>query len=369
MIAIDASRANLDQKTGTEYYSAALLKSLALIDHTSPYRLYIQGKGWVTEQKWPKNFEVQVIESPFLWTQLRLALEMSRVKPEVLFVPAHVVPWIHPKKTVVTIHDVGYEYYPRSYSPFALRYLKMTTKHTVKKADQIIVPSESTRKDLISMYGCDGKKIKVIYHGYNSDLYRKIDDETKIGLVKKKYGLGENEDYLFFVGRLEERKNILGMIKAFYKVKSQTNFDYKLVIAGKPGVGYGEMQKLVKDLMIENDVKFLGYVQEEDLPFLLSGADIFLFPTFYEGFGIPILEAMASGVPVITSKTSSCPEVAGEAAILVNPDNIQEIAEGIVRILSDDRLRNTLVQQGFRQIKKFSWDKTAKETLNVLKKM
>ncbi|MFC1651814.1 glycosyltransferase family 4 protein [Patescibacteria group bacterium] len=369
MIAIDASRANLDQKTGTEYYSAELLKSLAKIDHDSPYHLYVQGKGWVTEKEWPTNFKVQIIESPFLWTQFRLALEISRVKPEILFVPAHVMPWIHPKKTLITIHDVGYEHYPQSYSKFALWYLKRTTKNMVKKAEQIIVPSESTKKDLVSMYGCDGKKVNVIYHGYNSDLYRKIDNETKIGLTKKKYGLDENENYLFFVGRLEERKNILGMIKAFYKVKSQTNFDYKFVIAGKPGVGYEKIQKLVKDLMIENDVKFLGYVQEEDLPFLLSGADIFLFPTFYEGFGLPILEAMSCGVPVITSKTSSCPEVAGEAAILVNPDNTQEIAEGIVRILSDSRLRNTLVQQGFRQIEKFNWDKTARKTLKVLQKM
>ncbi len=367
MISIDASRANLDKKTGTEYYSAALLEAIAKIDHESPYTLYTQGKGWVTEQNWPENFKIKVIESPVLWTQFRLSLEMHKAKPEVLFIPSHAVPFIHPKKTIVTIHDIGYEMYPESYSSIAFRYLRFSTKKSLKWAKQIIVPSKFTKKDLVSLYKVDPKKIVVIYHGYNDKLYKTIDDKDAIGLVKKKYGLSENEDYLFFIGRLEKRKNILGIIDAFYKVKSQTNFNYKLVLAGKPGVGYAKIQQRIKDLMIEDDVRFLGYVQEQDAPFLMNGADMFLFPGFHEGFGFPILEAMASGTPVITSKTSSCPEVAGEAALLVNPDNPSEIAESIMRILADGRLRNTLVQQGFRQIKKFSWEKAAEETLKVLK--
>ncbi len=366
MIAIDGSRANLDQKTGTEYYSAILLKKLAELDRKNRYRIYVQKKGWVLEENWPANFEVKIIESPFLWTQLRLSLELSKTKPEVLFVPAHAVPFRHPKKTIVTIHDLAYEFYPSSYKTLARAYLKLSTRWSAKWASDIIVPSRATKKDLVNLYKVASKKIHVIPHGYNRELFKKIDNPHEIGLIKKKYGLNENEDYLFFVGRLDERKNIVGMIKAFYKVKSQTNFDYKLVLAGKAGVGYEKMQKEIKDLLIENDVKFLGYVPEQDLPYLMSGATIFLFPSLYEGFGFPILEAMACGVPVITSKTSSCPEVAGEGAILVNPDNIEEIADSITCILTDARLRVRLTQQGFRQIEKFSWDKTAKETLQII---
>ncbi len=366
MIAVDASRANLEQKTGTEYYSAILLKELAKIDRKNHYRLYAQGKGWVLEQNWPANFEVKIIESPLLWTQLCLSREMSKVKPEVLFVPAHAVPFIHPKKTIVTIHDLAYEFYPSSYRSLARSYLKFSTRLSAQWASDIIVPSKATKKDLINLYKVNSEKIHVIPHGYNNQLFKKIDNPHEVGLIKKKYGLNENDDYLFFVGRLDERKNIIGIVKAFYKVKSQTNFDYKLVLAGKAGVGYEKMQQEIRDLLIENEVNFLGYVPERDLPYLMNGATIFLFPSLYEGFGFPILEAMACGVPVITSKTSSCLEVAGEAAILVNPDNIEEIAESIIRLIADARLRMRLVQQGFRQIEKFSWRKTAEETLRII---
>jgi len=355
-IGIDASRSTIEQPTGTELYSRLLIEAL-LEQSTAKYafRLYFnQPPRTFTRHQ---NSETRVMPFPRLWTHGRLSVEMTLHPPSVLFVPSHVLPIIQPRNTVVTVHDLGYLYFPETHPLRQRLYLDVTTRGHTRLATHLLADSEATKRDLIARYGAQPDRITVAYPGVDPNV-RPVTDPAEIARVKSKYGL--EGAYVLYLGTLQPRKNVLRLIQAY----RQSGCSWQLVLAGKRGWYY---EQLIKEA--GSGVRFIGYVDEADKAVLLSGAKGFAFPSLYEGFGFPVLEAMACGVPVLCSNTSSLPEVAGEAALQVDPLNIDEIASGLRRITLDDDLRRTLVERGYQQAQRFTWSACADVVLSVFEKI
>ena len=358
-VGIDASRAFGKERTGTEEYSYQLIKNLAMMD-TSRHQIFLYArKNPLVDFDLPDNFQLKIISKERFWTQIGLASEMMMNKPDVLFVPSYAIPQIHPAKTVVTIHGLEYRYCPECYSLKERLLLELNTKSSIKWASKIITPSESTKKDLIKFYKVDEDKIKVIYHGVNSIKYQ-------VASIKRP----NKENFsILFIGRLEKRKNLVSLIKAFEFFRrrhwsmSPSEKLCKLTLAGKAGFGFAEIKKAIQDSPFKKDVVLKSHVSEEEKSELYKNADLFILPSFYEGFGLPVLEAMSYGVPVICSNVSSLPEAAGNAALLIDPNNPEEIAEAMKKVFSDDDLREKMIEKGFENVKKFSWEKCARETM------
>lgn len=357
IIGIDASRAAKQIKTGTEYYSIEIIKAISQIDHKNTYKLYSQAKLPEELLILPKNFRSIVMPFTKLWSQTRLSLHLIRNKPDVLFEPAHTIPLIHPKATVVTLHDVGFKYYPQLYSGFDKFYHPWSMAYSAKHATRIITPSKDAKKDVVKFFNINSDKIDVIYHGYNKEIYFPTE--------RKSSKLGK---YLLFIGRLEEKKNITGLIKAYGLLRKEKNINHKLILIGKESYGFEkiifEIQKLPSE--IRKDVIITGYINQEEKVEYLKQADIFVLPSFFEGFGMPIIEAMACGVPVICSNVTSLPEIADKAAILVNPYKPLDIAAGLSKVINNPKLKQELIYQGLKRVKQFSWEKAGQQTLDVI---
>lgn len=363
-IGIDASRVAEDSRTGTENYTFNLIEALKKIDKVNKYTLYFN--------KLPQYFEInqqnvstRLIPMKRLWTQARLAVECLFNPPDILFVPAHTLPIIRlPKvRTVVTIHDLGAEFLAEYHQFPQKLYLNWSTKYAARNADQLIAVSKSTQRDLIARLGAKKEKISVIYEGVDQDFFQKNSHE-ETSAIKAKYGL--NKPYLLFVGTIQPRKNLELLIEAFARVK---NTDLELVIAGKPGWLYETIYLSPEKNKVKDKVKFLGFIPTDDLPPVYSGALAFVYPSLYEGFGLPLLEAMACSCPIIASNSSSIPEVVGDAALLFDPNNKDQIVKSIRTIIKDSDLRADLAQKANRQVKKFTWEKAAEETLKVFEKV
>ena len=284
--------------------------------------------------------------------------------PDVLFVPAHVLPLIHPRRSVVTVHDLGYLAYPEAHKTSDRRYLDWSTRWNARRAKIVIADSDATRVDLMRAYGVDGSKIRSIYLGRDETLVP-VRDDRMLAEVRARYAIAAH--YVLYVGTLQPRKNLARVIEAFARAAAAPAFTgIQLVLAGKKGWLYDDLFAQVERLGLAGRVIFPGYIDDADLPALLSGALAFVFPSLYEGFGIPVLEAGACGVPVITSNTSSLPEVAGDAALLVDPHDVDAIAEAMTRLVTDEALRAELARRGLTNVQRFSWEKCARETLAVL---
>ncbi len=375
LIGIDASRAAVARRTGTETYSLHLIRGLIGLGAAHRFRLYTNGlppAGLFWAVPAPRNAEVRSIPFPRLWTHLRLSAEMAARPPEVLFVPAHVLPLVHPRRSVVTVHDLGYLFHPEAHRPADRRYLDGSTRWNARQATLVIADSAATQRDLVRAYGVDERKVRVIYLGRDERL-RRVGEAGQLAAVRNRYGLGER--YLLYVGTLQPRKNLARIVAAFARIAGDPALaGVQLVLAGKLGWLYDDLFAEVRRLGLEQRVRFPGYIADEDLPALLSAAMAFVFPSLYEGFGIPVLEAGACGVPVITSNTSSLPEVAGDpaagaegaAALLVDPTDVDAIAAAMYRLATDDALCAELSRRGLENVKRFSWDKCARETLAVL---
>jgi len=370
LIGIDASRANVTQKTGTEYYSASLVEWLAKIDckairqgKENNYLLYVRRPLEGDLANLPPNFQERLLCFPRLWTQIRLSWEMLVRPPDILFVPAHVLPIIHPRKSVVTIHDLAFNYFPECYDQNSRRYLEWTTKFALRHARHIIAISETTKNDLIKFYKADPKKISVVYLAYNT-YYSSFQPEKDYFLsLRKRFGI--TKPYLLSIGRIEHRKNILNVVRAFGLLIKE-GLDYQLVLAGKPGFGSEQVFKEIKELRLEGDIIIPGYVSEKDSLYLMHNARTCLVVSLYEGFGMTALEAMASGVPTVVSNRPALSEISGNATLQVDPIKPDEIAKAVFRIAADRNLREKLINEGYERIKLFSWERCARETLAIL---
>jgi len=369
LIGIDASRAVKNQKTGTEYYSEEIIYNLSLIDQKNDYILYSPNMPTSGKLlKLPKNFTWKIMPFPRLWSQTRLSCEMlfGNPKPDVMFEPAHTIPIFCHKNSVVTLHDLGFKYYPELYTRFERFYHNWCMDFSQKHAKHIITPSQYTKDDLVKIYHLDPKKITVIYHGYNKDLYYPSNNQNPIANSQQQ----TTSPYIFFVGRLEEKKNIENLVEAYAILRKDKSINHKLILAGKPGYNYGEIKIKIEKLPpeIKKDIIETGYVEEQKLAIMMREASIFFFPSAFEGFGLPVIEAMASGTPVVASNTTSIPEIANNAALLVDPRTPVAMADALKKIITNKAISNDLKEKGIKRASEFTWRKSAEQTLDVITK-
>ena len=318
-IGIDASRTAVVAKTGTEHYTFELLAALAQRDRVDRFTLYCNQPPAALP---PLGTNVRLCRMPFkrLWTHARLSLELAVAPPDVLFVPAHVLPLGTPlvrgMYTVVTIHDLGYLHFPATHTAAQRLYLRLSTAWSARIANAVIAISRATSADLVRYTKIDAQKIHVIHHGVAA----RFRPATPAAIAATTAHYGIDRPYFLFVGTVQPRKNLQRAVEAFAALVAGSQAAPPLfVIAGKKGWLTEAIEREAQATGFAEYIRFIGYVPDDDLPPLLSGALAFVFPSLYEGFGMPVLEAMACGTAVITSTTSSLPEVAGDAALLVDP--------------------------------------------------
>jgi len=356
LIGIDASRAARRERTGTENYAYHLIRSLLARNTAHQFRLYFSKPP--PAGLFDSRAEARVIRVPRFWTHLGLGPEMLRRPPALLFVPAHVLPLAHPPHSVVTIHDLGHHYFPEAHTVAQRRYLEWSTRFAVRHAARLIAVSQATKDDLLKLYGAEARKVTVVHHGVDNEPGSPSQPASHVTepLAAR---LSLPPRYIIAIGTVQPRKNYARLIAAYASLGLARD-EMALLIMGKPGWHYAEIEAQAA----QAGVILAGHVSDEDKAALLAGA--YALPSLYEGFGMPILEAQAAGVPVISSSTSSCPEVAGEGALLVDPLDTQAIAQALRRLLTDEALRRDLIAKGFANAAKFSWARCARETLAVL---
>lgn len=357
-IAIDASRTTVDRVTGTEHYARQLIRHIIDLNDEAhaPHRITLYFRDAPPPDLFPPAFYVhhRVIPMPRLWTHWRFARAIARDKPDVTFVPAHTLPIILSGCAVVTIHDLGYLYFPQAHPRLQRFYLDATTRYSARRAQIVLADSQATADDLHKHYNIPLEKIRVVYPGVEAPSIQSVT------LTLDKYKL--SNPYIFFIGTLQPRKNIARMVQAYREWRTRhPQTKVELVLAG--GQGWLYDPAWVQDV---EGVRLLGYIDDDDKGALMRGAQCLLFPSLYEGFGFPVIEAMHVGTPVITSNTSSLPELVGTSAITVNPDDTQAIADALDLTLLHDATRQRLIADGQRQARRFTWRNTAEATLRAL---
>ena len=280
---------------------------------------------------------------------------------DVLFNPKLSVPLFAKCKTAFVLHGADWFVFPQNYKFHDRLYHKLFSALYCNKADAIISVSKDATNEINKRQKIARAKIKTVYHGVDSN-FKTIDNKNRLEIVRRKYHLPDK--FILYVGQIYPMKNFSGIIKSFSKLR--TRIPHKLVVVGKPTLKYKKELALIDELGLSEDVMCVGWVLPEELPLFYNLADVFLFPSLYEGFGIPLLEAMACGCPIVTSNRGSCPEVAGRAAVIVNPYDTMEIADATYNIITNDVLRQKLVRNGLERIVHFSWESTAKKTLEII---
>lgn len=350
-IAIDASSASEKKRTGVENVAYQIILNLKKIDNKNDYLLY-------TNRKLPKelvgnNFSEVYIPFPRLWHKFRLPMALYKHKPDALIVLGNEVPSFAPKNTIVYIHDLAYKYFPKAYSKSDILLQERAIKKDISHGAKIVFVSQATQKDFNKFHHYDKNKMKVIYNGF---------DKTISG--KKQLHDG---DFLF-VGRIEERKNILNLVKAYELFRKESDIPKKLLLIGRKGIRHDRIIKQIKQMSnYGKDIILKGYVSDTLLSQYYGKSCALVYPSSYEGFGMPILEAFANNLPVITSNISSMPEISKDAAILIDPMNPAEIAGAMNKVLTDNELRNKLIKYGRDRLKDFDWQKSSKELLEFIK--
>ncbi len=360
-IAIDASRATVKKPTGTEYYALRLIQTLigANDRRPGPYRFSLFFRETPPPGLFARSTNVRQVVIPFprLWTHFRLAAALWRMRPDISFVPAHTLPFLFPGNSIVTVHDLGYVHFPAAHPPAQRAYLGATTRFSQRRASLVLADSAATADDLHRFYGTAPAKIRVVHPGVDAEKVKATAEQ--MAAARRKFGLPQR--YFLYLGTLQPRKNIERIVQAFgLWQKEYGDGEFALVLAG--GRGW-----LFNPSWTQNtpNVMLTGYVDEADKPGLLGGATALVFPSLYEGFGFPALEAMAGGVPVITSNTSSLPEITGDAGLQVNPLDTAAIAAAMARCSRDESLRRKLIQRGYRQAKRFTWGAAAEKVLDA----
>lgn len=360
-IGIDC-RPLIGKKTGIGYYLWEILDNWAQNDYEMYLYLY-SSRDFILPQSFNikhKNFRfvkrIFNVKPSEIWMHTILPIQISKDPIDVFWGPNYAMPYLNIKKIpiVITIHDLVYKKFPETMKKITYLHNKYGLERYIKKCNKIIVPSKNTKRDLIELLHVSEDKIHVVPLGASNRFDFKREDNKDIILNKFKL---ESEQYIFVVGTLEPRKNLRRIIDAYELIKSDfTNI--KIAIAGSKGWGNVEL--------VGEDVNYLGYVDEDELVTLYQNCKFFVYIPLYEGFGLPPLEAMKCGVPVITSNISSLPEVVGDAAIKVNPENITEISKAMKLLWNDDILRNKMKIKSIQQAQYFSWELTAKKTLQLL---
>lgn len=370
VIGIDGNEANTLRKVGIGQYAFELLKQFHNVKdekESIKFIVYLKNEPNVQMPKETENWKYHIVRPRKFWTQVGLPfyLYTHSPKPDVFFSPNHYAPRVSPVPTVVSIMDLSYIYFPDMFNSSDLYQLRNWTRYSVKKASKILTISQASKNDIITEYKKISDDIVVTYPGIK--VFDTEKDQNMTDLQKKNHINGK---YILFVGTLQPRKNIVRLFEAFKILREKEKFsDYRLVVVGKKGWLYENIIQAPQLLGIENSVQILNFVPDEDMPSLYKNAECFVLPSLYEGFGLPVLEAMRYGCPVVTSNVSSLPEAGGTAALYFDPTDVGDMAGIIEKVLSDKALTKDMVQKGYAQVKKFSWEKTARETLEVLKEV
>ncbi|SFE32990.1 Glycosyltransferase involved in cell wall bisynthesis [Thermoanaerobacter thermohydrosulfuricus] len=372
-IAINASILD-DRPSGLGIYTLNVINHLCqIIDKNDELVIYTSVPQYFAKQGNIKIKKMSDMTQPkygkqaainrFIWINTSLLKDLKEEKVDLLYSTTHHGPLIY-KNQVITIHDllpIHFSYKGSLQRVLQTNYFKFVLPRVIKKAKKIITISDCTKIDIIKYFKVPKEKIVRIYNGYDMDLFFQRDNARSYI-----YGKYKIEDYILAVGASYPHKNYNNLIKA---ITLTSNKDIKLIIAGGKDDYRDYLKKLTNELNLSDRVLFINYVPQEDLPYLYSAARCLVYPSLYEGFGLPPLEAMACGCPVITSNTSSLPEVVGDAGIMVNPYNVGEIAEAIDLVLSNENLRKEMIEKGLKQAQKFSWGKTAEEIYKVIKEI
>lgn len=361
-VGIDASRAVSGAPTGTEYYSQALIDALLSLDSPFRFRLYTRSLPQPALFPATGNYSVRAIPFPRLWTHLRLSYEMLADPPDTLFVPAHVLPVIHPRRSVVTVHDLGYLLFPQAHPRVARLYLDLSTRWNARAARAIVADSHATRADLVRHYQVPPDKVRVVYPSYNSAVFKPAGEPERQRILAK-YEI--RPPYIIAVGTVHPRKNYARLIQAMARVDPQ----YSLVVVGRKGWMSASILEQAQVCGVAERVRFLDYVPIADLAPLYGGAVCSVFPSLYEGFGFPALEAQACEAPLVCSNAASLREVAGDGAEYFDPLEVDAMASAIARVLQDDRRRAGLVERGKRNLARFAWERCAREILEIIKSL
>ena len=364
LIGIDASRTAVPRPTGTERYAIQITRALITAAPHDRFVLYFNRPP--KQALFPRDGRVswRVMPSMRLWTHFRLSLEMLHRPPDVLFVPAHSLPLYHPPTSVVTVHDLGYLAFPQEHTHGARVARDLANRWSTWRARRTIAVSRATADDLLRHYAVPSSRIAVVYHGHDP-AFQADHDSERLAQVRARYRL--EGTYFLFVGTLQPRTNYERLLAAFDRLAAGRTPPHTLALAGMPGWQASRLKRALGKVRRPDRVRLLGYVDDDDLPALIGGAQALTLPSLYEGFGLPALEAMASGTPVLASNTSSLPEVVGDAGLLVDPLSVDSIAEGMRRLASDGALREQLRQRGLARARDFTWERAANETLAVLR--
>ena len=368
-IGIDAR--TISEKGGCRTYLLNLIENLLKIDCDNHYVIFYNSKNFLGKFKDAEEYVVKPGQKSLqlVYDHISVPSKVKKYKLDLIHTPKSATSLFYRNiKNVVTVLDMIPLKFPNSERLPNRIYWKIQLPIAIKKADIIITISKSSKEDIIRMFKVPENKVRVIYLGHRKEM--KPLDRENIGIkrIKEKYLLPDK--FILFVGTIQPRKNLDKVFKAFALLKKRGKLkDHRLVVCGRLGWLYKPTMNLINELDIQEDIKILDFVPDEDLPYIYNLANLFVFPSQYEGFGLPVLEAMACGVPVITSNKSSLPEIIGEVGIMIEPEDIQSLADNINKVLDDEDLREEMIKKGLKQAKKFSWDKCARETLEVYKSL
>lgn len=373
-IGIDGNEANLENRVGVNQYAAELLRALEKLPQAKRHEwiIYLKDEPLPHMPKGRGGWRYEVLPGGGLWVLRKLMphLWFTKIRPDVFFTPSHYAPPFLPMPTVMSVMDLGYLRFPEQLRKNDYYQLKYWGQWSMRRARNILAISESTKKEIIEHYPWTAGKVVVTYPGYDKEKYqvliRQPADKNQKDILKSKKRYGIEGEYILFLSTLKPSKNLEGLLDAFARIGET---DIKLVVAGKKGWLYQSIFKRVKDLGLEKRVIFTDFVPEEDKLSLVGGARLLASPSFWEGFGMHVLEAMALGVPVVVSNVGSLPEIAGDSGVFVDPYNPSGIAQGIQKVISlSETQYNKLKTRVVRQATRFDWLDTAKRTLEVLKK-
>jgi glycosyltransferase involved in cell wall biosynthesis len=366
-IAVDAHSAGT-QLAGNATYITSMIEALAKIDQTNEYTVFVTKRSAyeLYKDRWP-NFKIRrtLPHTPLIRIPITLTAELARRPVDILFVQYTAPPLVR-AKVVTVIHDISYEHIPETFNRRSRFQMKVTIRYTARHASHIIAPSEYSRQDIMKTYEIPPDKVSMIPLAA-PEFYRPVTDRNELERVTQKHGV--REGFILGVGSIQPRKNLVRLMEAYALLLKKQPELPPLVLAGRKAWLSDETVEANAFQSIKDQVIFTGYVPDEDLPALYSAAGCFIYPSFFEGFGLPPLEAMQCGTPVISGNLTSLPEVVGDAGLLVNPYSVEDIAAKLEMLIGDAQLREDLRNKGLRRAKEFSWERTARQTLDKFERI
>jgi len=369
-IAIDYTPA-LSQGAGIGRYTRGLVAALAEVDPRNRYTLFCAGET-APPEGWPAGFAIRRtrVSARWLtaaWHRLRLPIpaELFTGDCDLYHSPDFTLPPLRRARGIVTIHDLSFLRVPECADPKLRDFLAQAVPRAVARAHRVLADSESTQRDLIALLNVPDEKISVVTPAVEPR-FRRVTDQAALHDVRRRYGLPDQ--FILGIGTLEPRKNFVGLIQAYARLRRTSSLPHALVIAGRPGWLYEAIYEQARREGVTEAVRFLGFVADADLPALYTLADLLTYPSLYEGFGIPVLEAMACGVPVITSDNSSLPEAAGTAARLINANDHDGLAAAMAQVIGDGARRAEMIERGYAQARRFTWQNSAHALVDAYQK-